>query len=71
MRSPGQGRKRPGFMEPNLYLIVMVGVIVVVTLAIAPGLFTKKCPACGARNGLDARSCRKCGGAFPDEGAEE
>jgi|GEM_PF-580929 len=54
-------------MSGGLYLAVMLGIIAVVTGVSVPSLFRKKCPTCGARNGLDARMCKKCGAAFSEE----
>jgi ribosomal protein L40E len=50
-----------------MYLAVMLGIIALVTAASIASLFFKKCPKCGVRNGLEARSCKKCGAAFPEE----
>jgi hypothetical protein len=50
-----------------IYLAVMLGVIVVLTAVLVPALFLKRCSACGARNALDAKECRRCKQAFPDE----
>jgi ribosomal protein L40E len=43
----------------------MVGIVALVALVSAPALLTNKCPHCGQRNGLEAKICRKCGGALP------
>jgi len=50
-----------------VYLAVMLGVIAVVTAVSVPSLFWKKCPRCGARNGLDNQTCKRCDAAFPEE----
>ena len=50
-----------------MYLVVMLGIIVLVCAASVPSLFFKRCPNCSARNGIEARTCRKCGAAFPEE----
>jgi predicted amidophosphoribosyltransferase len=47
------------------YLIAMLGVIVAVGFTCVPPLFRKRCPNCGARNTLDAASCRRCSQPFP------
>lgn len=54
-------------MSGGWYVIVMLGIIVVVAAISAPALFTKRCPSCQTRNGLDAKSCRRCGAAFPND----
>jgi len=51
----------------KLYLAVMLGIIVVVFAASVPSLFRKKCRQCGAKNGLEARACKQCGAAFPED----
>lgn len=58
-------------MSPNLYLAIMLVIIIGITVAVLPSLLTKKCPQCGTRNGLDARTCKKCGAAFPEDDAED
>ena len=60
------GRAGHGALEMSLYLIVMLGVILVATAVAVPSLFRKKCPKCGARNGLDAPACARCGAPFAD-----
>ncbi|MBI5095664.1 MAG: hypothetical protein HZB26_24915 [Candidatus Hydrogenedentes bacterium] len=55
------------FPEEGMYLYAMLAVIVIVTVIAAPSLFRKKCRSCGARSGLDAKTCGKCGQPFPDE----
>ncbi|NIA12705.1 MAG: hypothetical protein GWP08_01400 [Nitrospiraceae bacterium] len=52
-------------LSATWYIVAMLGAIVAATLLMAPSLFRKTCPACGAKNGLDAGNCRKCGKAFP------
>lgn len=54
-------------MTRTLYLVVMLGVIVTITLVSVPSLFTKKCQNCGIRNWLEAKKCRKCGAPFSEE----
>lgn len=60
----GHGRLKG--VSPSAYLIVMLLVIVVSFAIAVPSLLLKKCPRCGARNGLDARSCRNCQAPFAD-----
>jgi hypothetical protein len=67
MRRNRQGAKG---VTPNLYLAIMLTVIVVITVAVLPSLLTKKCPGCGARNGLDSPACRKCNSPFPESGED-
>ena len=50
----------------RLLMAVVMGVIVVSFAIAVPSLLLKKCPRCGARNGLDARSCRNCQAPFAD-----
>lgn len=54
-------------MFDKIYLAVMLGIIAVVLVASVPSLFRKKCRACSAKNGLEARACKQCGAAFPDD----
>jgi len=58
-------------MFAGIYLAVMLCVIAVVTALSVPSLFFKKCPRCGARNGLDAATCKRCDAAFPEEEWQE
>lgn len=51
----------------TLFLVVMLGVIAVAVAVSVPALFTKRCPQCGARNGLEATECSKCHAVFPKE----
>jgi ribosomal protein L40E len=53
-------------MSSSLYVIVMMGVMILVTVVSVPALFFKKCPRCGVRNGIDAKKCRKCSEVFPE-----
>lgn len=53
-------------MTPTVYVAVMLGVILLITIAVTPSLFRKKCSECGARNSLDAKTCAKCGAPFAD-----
>jgi len=48
-----------------VYLLVMVSIILTVTGIGANALLLKRCPACRARNGIDAIQCRKCNSRFP------
>ena len=54
-------------MSNTLYLVVMLGVIGLLVAVIVPALFWKKCPACGARNIVDATTCSNCAAPFQDE----
>jgi len=45
----------------------MVGIILTVALISVPSLFAKRCPTCGQKNPLEARTCRVCGEIFPAE----
>ena len=54
-------------MSTEVYLWVMVGIIALVTFISVPSLFLKKCPSCSRRNGLDAKICKACGAAFPED----
>lgn len=51
----------------QMYLVVMVGIIAVISAIAIPSLFFKKCPQCGRRNRLDANTCAACGAALPEE----
>lgn len=57
----------PGVSE-TAYLVVMVSIITVVALVSVPGLFRKRCPECGAWNGLEAINCSHCPHVFPEDG---
>ena len=61
-----QGRSKP-FVWSTVYLVIMVGVIALATAVSVPSLFWKKCPKCGRRNSLDARTCKHCNAALPDD----
>ena len=54
-------------LSSGLYLLLMLGTITILVIIIVPALTLKKCDACGARNILDAETCRKCGNPIPDE----
>jgi len=49
----------------EIYLVVMTGIVLGVAAVALPMMLTQRCPACGARNGLDAAKCRKCGEDLP------
>ena len=51
-------------MSKTLYLVIMLGIIAVITIASVPSLFRKTCPKCGSRNWLEAKTCKQCGTAF-------
>jgi len=51
----------------NLYLALMLGVMAVCLIVSIPSLFRKKCPNCGVRNGLDAKTCKSCQVPFAEE----
>ena len=51
----------------TIYLVVMLTIVTIVFLVSVPSLFFKKCTSCGIRNGIEARTCKKCGAAFPEE----
>ena len=53
-------------MTSTLYLIVMLGIIILVTLLSVPSLFRKACPDCGTKNWLEAKTCKKCGKTFAE-----
>lgn len=55
-------------MSETAYLVVMVSIIAVVALVSVPGLFRKRCPECGAWNGLEANNCSHCPHMFPEDG---
>lgn len=50
-----------------MYVIIMLGLMALVGVACVPALLRKNCPACGARNRLDAVLCSKCRAPFSDE----
>jgi hypothetical protein len=45
----------------------MLAIIGGITVGAAPFLLTKRCRACGRRNGLEREQCKYCHTAFPDE----
>ena len=51
-------------MSKTLYLVIMLGIIAVITIASVPSLFRKTCPKCRSRNWLEAKSCKQCGTPF-------
>lgn len=51
----------------NMYLVIMLAVIGIITIVAVPSLFTKRCRSCGRRNGLDRTLCKHCGTAFQDD----
>ncbi len=53
-------------VSSNLYLVIMLGVIFLITAVSVPSLFRKKCPRCGAKNWIEAKVCKKCGVAFQE-----
>lgn len=53
-------------MSSTVYLTIMLGVMLVVTVVAVPALIRKKCPKCGVRNSLDAGVCTACGTEFHD-----
>ena len=56
----------------DLYLVVMVSIVVLVTGIGAWELLLVRCPACGARNVIDSTRCRRCGKCLTEseEGSE-
>ena len=54
-------------MATSTYLIVMLVVILAVTAFAVPSLFRRRCPACRARNALDAAVCCQCGASLQEE----
>ena len=54
-------------VSSGLYLALMVGVIGMLTAFFVRTLFWKRCMTCGMRNSLDARECKKCNHAFPED----
>lgn len=56
-----------GFLSSGLYIALMVGVIILMTVITVPFVFFKKCPSCSVRNGLDATECKKCNTAFSED----
>jgi hypothetical protein len=50
-----------------VYVALMLGIIIVCCMLTIPVLLLKKCPSCGARNGLDAKTCKRCKTPFPEE----
>ncbi len=58
--------ERLGVSE-TAYLMIMVSIIIVVALVSVPGLFRKRCPKCGAWNGLEANNCSHCPHIFPED----
>lgn len=54
-------------MSANIYLGVMLAIIALVTAVSVPSLFRKRCPRCGAKNSLDAKTCKKCTAVFPED----
>lgn len=54
-------------VSSGLYLALMVGVIGILTAFFVRALFWKRCTSCGVRNSLDARECKQCNSAFPED----
>lgn len=52
-------------MSDGLYLTLMLGALAVLIAILVPTMFFVRCSGCGARNGLDASVCRKCGAEMP------
>ena len=52
-------------MFRTVYLLVMVGIVVLVTLLSVPWLFRRPCAKCGAWNRLEASRCKRCSAVFP------
>ena len=57
-------------MSPSWYLGIMLSIVAVATAISAPLMLTVKCAKCGARSGLEAKQCRKCGHPFPEDDTE-
>jgi len=53
-------------LSKTLYLVIMLGIIAVITIASVPSLFRKACPKCGMKNWLEAKACKQCGAPFPE-----
>jgi len=56
-----------GFLDSGLYIALMVGAILLITIITIPFVLFKKCPSCGVRNGLDATQCKNCKAAFSED----
>jgi len=54
-------------MTPELYALLMVGVIALVGVVVVPALLRKRCGGCGTRNPLDATMCSACRRPFPED----
>ena len=53
-------------MSDELYLAIMLGVVAILTVIAVPALIRRKCPKCGARNGIDAKVCKQCNTSLTD-----
>lgn len=69
---PGAAGLRPvvGDRTVNLYAVVMVAVMALITAVTLPALLTMKCPQCNKRCSVDAKRCRRCGHTFPEDKVE-
>lgn len=57
-------------MSDGLYVVLMLSVVLVVGITCVPSMFRRECPACGARNPLDAKRCVACGKPLPRPDAQ-
>jgi len=52
----------------DLYLVVMVSIVMLVTGIGAWALLLVRCPACGTLHVIDTARCRRCGKGLKDPG---